>query len=60
MVCIHRLNGGNKMVSVSLTREELQGIIRLVVENQNSGRLQNLTHLSYLDSIKLNNKLRKY
>lgn len=48
------------MVNVSLTREELDGIIRLVVENKNSARLQNLTYLSYLDSINLNNKLRRY
>ena len=46
------------MVNVSLTREELSAIIRLVVENQNSGRLQRLTFLSYMESIKLNNKLR--
>lgn len=48
------------MVNVSLTRQELNAIMRLVIENMNSGRLQNLTNLSYLESIKLNNKLRNY
>lgn len=48
------------MVNVSLTRQELDAIMRLVIENQNSGKLQNFTNLSYLESIKLNIKLRKY
>lgn len=47
------------MVNISLTRQELRGIIRLVIENQNSSRLQRLTYLSYLDSINLKNKLDK-
>jgi len=48
------------MVNISLTRQELSAVIRLVVENQNSGRLQNKTNLSYMESIKLNNKLYKH
>lgn len=48
------------MVSISLTKEQKIGIIRLVLENRDSGRLQNISDMSYMDSILLLNKLRKY
>jgi hypothetical protein len=47
------------MVNVSLTRNELNAIMRLILENQNSGKLQSLTNLSYIESINLRNKLYK-
>jgi len=48
------------MVNVSLKREELKYIKRLVAENRDSAKLQRFTELSYMDSINLLNKLRKY
>ncbi len=48
------------MVNVSLTRVELSAIMRLVVANQNSAKLQDVTFMSYMESIKLHNKLQKY
>ena len=48
------------MVKVSLTRQELNAIVRLIIENMNSAKLQKITYLSYLDSITLKQKLNKY
>lgn len=47
------------MVNVSLKRNEYDAIMRLLIENQNSGRLQKITDLSYIESIELRNKLQK-
>ncbi len=47
------------MVSVSLSKSELLGIRRLVVQNRDSARLQNISEIGYTESTNLLNKLRR-
>ena len=45
------------MVNIKVTPNEKEAIRRLVIQNRDSSRLQNISDLSYLESIKLINKL---
>ena len=44
---------------MNFTNNELNIFEKLVIENRDSNKLQNITELSYLNSIKLLNKIRK-
>ena len=44
---------------LDVTKEELIGIERLLMENRDSGKLQKISGISYIQSITLINKIRK-
>jgi hypothetical protein len=47
------------MVMVSLKKHELEAFKALVYQNRDSRRLQNITNMSYLESISLIKKLNR-